>query len=224
MNDLLEAAKLHPAGHIGIASGFLGRYREFDYCVARMVSPPGSSYQYYLSVDICRNFNQMARYFLKNPDFQWLWILGDDHLFSENLLLSLLDRNVDVVTPLCCRRLSPYTVILHTELAQGCGSLPDPWEPIKGKTGLFEWNGTSGNAGMLIRRRVFEAMTDPYFENGKTAPGVGASDLYFWHKLHEMGIKTYLDLDNTIGHISHVAIWPKYNSETGAWFPQVVAP
>ncbi len=224
MSDFQEIAAQYPPGHIGIATDFLGRYREFDYCMARCVSPPNSSFQYYMSVDVCHNFNSMVRHFLKNKDFQWLWILGDDHVFGDNLLLCLLERNVDVVVPLCVRRLHPYIPILHTELDKGCVGLEDPWEPLTGKTGLLEWSGTSGNAGMLIRRHVLEAMTDPYFENGQTASGVGASDLHFWHKLHKMGIKAYLDLDNAIGHLTHMSVWPLYNEETGKWSFQIMAP
>jgi len=208
----------HPPGHTGVASHFLGRYREFDYCLARLISPQNSSYQYYMSVDVCKNFNHMCRHVMKNPDFQWLWILGDDHLFGPDLLINLLNRNVDVVTPLCCRRLHPYFPILHNAPPNGdFSSLPEPWEELKGKSGLFEWDGTSGNAGMLIRRNVLETIPDPWFENGKTWPGVGGSDIYFWHKLHEYGFKTYLDLDYTIGHITHTSIWPEQNEETGEW-------
>lgn len=70
---------------------------------------------------------------------------------------------------------------------------------------------------MLIRRHVLEAMSDPYFENGRTWPGVGGSDIWFWHKLHEYGFKSYLDLDNVIGHITHTSIWPTRDEETGDW-------
>jgi hypothetical protein len=207
----------HPSGHIGIATGFLGRYREFDYCMARTETPQGSSYQYYMSVDVCQNFNLMVRHLIKNPRFQWLWILGDDHLWDANLLLRLLDRQVDAIVPLCCRRLSPYYPILHTSLEKGCVGIEDPWTELKGKTGLFEWKGTTGNAGLLVRRHVFEAMTDPYFENGQNAKGVGASDLHFWHKLLAHGFKPVIDLDNIIGHITHTSVWPEYDEKTGEW-------
>ena len=216
---------VNPAGHIGVASHFLGRYREFDYCLARLLTPQGSSYQYYLGVDVCMNFNQMIRHMMTNANFHWIWILGDDHLFGEDLLLSLLERNVDVVTPLCCRRLNPHTPILHGDMEyKQCASVKDPWEEFSGKSGLLDWPGTSGNAGMLIRRHVLEAMTDPWFENGRTYPGVGAADIYFWHKLHEAGFKTYLDLDNTIGHITHTSVWPDRDEATGKWKAKMISP
>jgi len=226
MVTLPERASAFGPGHIGIASHFLGRYREFDACMARVVSPPGSSYQFYMSVDVCTNFNHMIRRLMKHDNFEWLWILGDDHLFMEDILVNLLERNVDIVTPLCCRRLAPYYPILHRDGAEGidCRSYPEPWNEIKGKTGLMDWTGTSGNAGMLIRRKVLEAMSDPWFENGKVSPGVGASDLYFWHKAHQYGFKTYLDLDNSLGHLTHVAVWPHYTEESGEWFFRMITP
>lgn len=216
----MQFTKDHPPGHIGVATSFLGRYREFDACLERTILPEGSRFQYYMGVDVCLAFNNMCKLTLSEPTNQWLWILGDDHLWSTDLLVNLLAREVDVVTPLCCRRLAPFFPILHgaKDSPNGFG-VPsmDPWELLKGKSGLMEWDGTSGNAGMLIRREVLERMQDPWFENGKTRPGVGGSDLYFWHKLHELGIKPYLDLDNLIGHITHACVWPYRNAETGEW-------
>ena len=158
---------------------------------------------------------------MENPQFEWLWILGDDHLFNPDLLLKLLDRKVDVVVPLCCRRMAPYFPILHNGPDYGpegkWASVKEPWAVLKGKTGLLDWEGTAGNAGMLIRRHVLEAMTDPWFESGKTDPGLSGSDIYFWHKLRQHGFKPYIDLDNIIGHITHTSIWPEQDEETGEW-------
>jgi len=206
--------------HIGVATHFLGRYREFDFCLARLIYPPGSSFQYYMSVDVALNFNHMADFVMNNPEYEYLWILGDDHLFADNLLINLMDRNVDIVTPLCVRRMFPYEPILHygpDHPERPFCSIEKPWDILYGKSGLIEWHGTSGNAGMLIRRTVFEAMSPPYFEPGKTWPGVNGSDIYFWHKAQQAGFKTYLDLDNVIGHITHTSVWPKQDPETGKW-------
>lgn len=218
----------HPPGHIGVASYFLGRYREFDYCLARTEMPQGSASRYYISVDVCHNFNLMCRVLMENPQFEWLWILGDDHLFNPDLLIKLLDREVDVVVPLCCRRMAPYFPVLHNGPDYGpegkWASVTDPWGALKGKTGLLDWEGTTGNAGMLIRRHVLEAMSDPWFESGKTNPGVGGSDIYFWHKLRQQGFKGLIDLDNIIGHITHAAIWPHQDEETGGWTYEMRSP
>lgn len=194
-------------------------------CVTNTERPVGSTCQYYMSVDVCYNFNSMVNTVLEDPEYQWLWILGDDHVWRKDLLLKLLDRNLDVVVPFCLRRTFPYHPILHKR-GDDWDNYQEAWDLLKGKTGLFEWKGSTGNAGMLIRRHVIEAMAKdgPLFQNGKTDPSVGGSDLYFWHRLIEAGYKPVIDLENTIGHITHASVWPRYNPETETWDFQMTAP
>lgn len=208
-----------PPGVVGIASGFLGRYREFDNCADLIWVPKGTVKQWCLGVDPCHHFNEMARELLKEPEREWLWILGDDHVFTQDLLLNLYERNVDIVVPLCLRR-TDFTPVLNQDGKNGFHSIPDSWGELKGKSGLFEWTGVTGNAGMLIRRNVFEKMEPPWFRAGQLHPEFSSSDLYFCKAAQEAGFKIYIDLDNHIGHINHMAIWPR-RDESGDWFVDV---
>jgi hypothetical protein len=52
---------------------------------------------------------------------------------------------------------------------------------------------------MLVRRRVIEAMSYPYFEH--TIPGTG-EDSMFCRKARKLGFKTYLDPDLCVGHMT----------------------
>ena len=211
-------------GVIGVATSFLGRYREFDVSVNRVVAPPGSVREWFMGVNIAFHFNNMIRKMLKG-DYQWVWILGDDHVFQPNLLMRLLERNVDVVVPLCLRRNNPFFPVISGGEEQQYRSLKaDGWDSIKGKSGLMELADlTTGNAGMLIKRHVAETMPGPWFENGKLNPETNGMDIWFCKKVRDHGFSLYLDLDNTIGHLTHVAVWPT-RDENNAYSPDIRTP
>jgi hypothetical protein len=67
---------------------------------------------------------------------------------------------------------------------------------------------------MLIRRRVFDAMTDPWFEAAMTSPVQLGEDLYFCDKaraLHDFAI--HCDLDIVLGHCMTGVVWPVREDE-----------
>lgn len=201
-------------GIIGVASSFLGRYREFDSCLAKVAKPQGTVIEWGLGVNVAYNYNTMIRTLLKEEeDFKWLWILGDDHVFKGDLLLNLLDRDVDVVVPLCLRRSKPFFPVIHGTVKEGF--YPKDFEWLSGKQGLLDVTDIAslGNAGMLVKRHVFEECNKPWFVNGQIHPELNSSDLYFFENLKQNGFKVHLDLDNHIGHLTHVAVWPARDKE-----------
>lgn len=209
--DLNEKVSRMPPGLIGVATGFLGRYREFDACLQVLWQPPKAETIYYIGVDVTRHFNAMVEDTLKNPELQWLWILGDDHVFTQDLLLNLYERNVDIVVPLCLRKNKlPVPILEH----------PDPSKntinAIRGKSGLIPYDGYTGNAGMLIRRAVLGTMEKPLFRAGQRDPGYASPDYFFCEYVKQYGITIHVDLDNHIGHMGHFAIWPR--NEGGEWY------
>lgn len=211
-----------PPGVIGIASSFLGRYREFDVDLSKVYAPPGSLVQWGTGVNIAYNFNQAIRAMLQNPAYKWIWILGDDHVFRQNTLMCLLARKVDMVTPLCLRRSEPYETVLHTCAEDGYKLVR--LKTIAKDTGLLDITAyTLGNAGTLLSRHLCETVPEPWFEVGKTHPEYGGSDLYFCEKVRAAGFKMYLDMDLTIGHLTHAAIWPVRN-DSGDYVPKVIGP
>jgi hypothetical protein len=205
-----------PPGVIGVASGFLGRYREFDWCLDNLWSPPGTLIRWSIGVDVCHNFNDMCRYLIERPEMQWLWILGDDHLFTQDLLLNLMARDLDIVVPLCLRRNGDFSPVFNRGKDGGYATISESWDLIKGKSGLMPWDGTCGNAGMLIRRKVLEGMVPPWFRAGQLSPEYSSPDLYFCQAAQEKEFKIIIDLDNPIGHMDHMGIWPR-RDENGEW-------
>ena len=111
-DDLTKELDTYPPGVVGIASAFLGRYREIDSCLNLVHLPPGTIKQWCLGVDPSHHFNEMCRTVISNPTFQWIWILGDDHVFTTDLWYRLYKHNLDIVVPLCLRR-SGFTPILN---------------------------------------------------------------------------------------------------------------
>lgn len=209
-------------GIIGIATAFLGRYREFDVCVNKVQAPKGTDIVWNMGVNIAHHYNNMVREMLKDDEFQWIWILGDDHTFPSDLLVKLLDRNVDIVIPLCLRRKARFPPVLHSNAE--AGYKPLGFDVLNGKSGLVDITQiTAGNAGMLIRRNVCETMDEPWFENGKTNPEMGGCDLWFCEKARKAGFKIWLDTDNTIGHLTHVAVYP-YRDENNIYGPDIRTP
>lgn len=216
--DWRTIASRYPRGAIGVISSYLGRYREFDVCLSQVQAPNQSAILWHVGINATLNLNETIRGMTK--EHQWLWILGDDHTFKPDILLNLLQRDVDVIVPLCLRRSYPHHHVIHEGKEGFFGRAP--YNFLNGKKGLIDLEGkTIGNAGMLIKRKVLEAIPEPWFEIGKTHPEVMGSDLYFCHKVYEAGFKLFVDTDNPIGHISHMAVWPYQNEKTGEWCAEV---
>lgn len=205
-----------PAGLIGIAASFLGRYREFDQALSKTLIPTNTRTEWYLGLNVAFAFNQLVRVMLNDPILQWIWFLGDDHIWAPSLLENLIRRNVPVVSPLVTKHAPPFDLILK----RFTGGLSDKglehlsWNFLKGKTGLLRLDNMAvGNAGLLVQREVFENIPEPWFTVGYFAPDLGSPDLYFCHLLRTYDIPIYLDTDNTIGHMTHVASFPKRNPD-----------
>lgn len=211
-SELANRINHYPPGIVGIATAFLGRYREFDACLTNAWFPPESEILWCKGVDPCRHFNLMVETMYSNPINQWVWILGDDHTFTQDLWLLLYERNVDIVVPLCLKRDRPPRPLLEN----GPWPTDNYWEWIVGKSGLMDWTGDVGNAGMLIRKHVFDKIEPPWFRAGQVNPGYSSPDLNFCRSAKAAGFKIYVDLDNTIGHIQHFAVWPE-RDEDGNW-------
>lgn len=204
-------------GIIGIPSHHLGRYREFEQCLTSLVLPRGSRVDWGLGQNTAHNMNQFIRSVI-DKDFEWLWIIGDDHVFPPDIVYQLLKRNKDVVVPFCCRRTYPYIPVVHDSFGEDGKWLSVEYDWYKDKSGLVNLNDDSklvGNAGMLIKKKVLESIPDPWFEVGKIHPEFNTPDLWFAKKVAEK-FNLWLDMDHTIGHLSHMAVWP-YQDDDGSW-------
>jgi len=206
--------------------------------VAAIVTDPGPRYNDYVlaligvlnhhrydanlawiaGVDITGGCNEACRKMLEH-DSDWLWLIGDDHVFEPNILQRMLAHNVDVLVPFCLKRAPAFQPVIYgSENPDGSGhsvaEIP--------RQGLFEVY-ASGQAGMLIHRRVLEAMSDPWFETF----GKQNEDLMFSRKIREAGFKIMCDPTIHLGHIALACVWPvwakgnEWNEEEGEWSVRV---
>lgn len=142
--------------------------------------------------------------------------MDDDHVFTEDVLVNLLERDADIVTPLYLRRRAPFLPVLHGDESREYARYN--FNYLKGKSGLVDMtaDGTLPTGGMLIRSHVLKAIPNPWFETGQIDSEYGSWDIYFCEKARKAGFKLYVDTDNCMGHLVTLALWP-VRDEQGNW-------
>jgi len=144
-----------------------------------------------------------------HEEYDWLWIMGDDHAFAPNVLSKLLTHDAPLVVPVCLKRFAPYTPVVYTKKV-GDSSYEPLYLPDAPTEGLIEIV-VAGSAGMLVKREVLEAMERPWFEWTPLS-----EDFVFVEKAKAAGFKIYCDLSARIGHITTATLTPITN-EQGGW-------
>ena len=191
------------SGTIGVMSGELC-HADFALSLMHQQTPPGTKLVWTKGIDIVGNMNSLVR----GMQGDWLWVLGTDHLMNFDCLAKLLAHEVEVVVPLCLKRSPPYDPVVYSHQNEegeyvGYNDLPEH--------GLVPVH-AAGSAGMLIRRSVIEALSEPVF----ASHGGLNEDLSFCARVRdELGIQIWCDVDAPIGHIGSIAVWPKFKD--GQW-------
>ncbi len=211
-------SELHPFGVIAVASGDLARYPGFCVSMVNCLRPPGTAVSWNIGINVAANFNQSIRQML-DSDSEWIWIMGDDHIFNPDTLIKLLDHNLDVVIPTVVRRRPPFIPVLFKEKTPECppGQFPPyQWHELPKEGGLMEVQ-YAGSAGMLIRRHVIESLGDDnWFEIGKLGGDQMNEDTFLCQKIRDAGYKIFVDLDIFMGHITPMCLWPQ-RTKDGSW-------
>ncbi len=57
-------------------------------------------------------FNAIGRAFMDHPQYKWLFLVNDDHMYPIDTIPRLLDHNVDVVSGLYFGRIQPFEPIM----------------------------------------------------------------------------------------------------------------
>jgi hypothetical protein len=195
----------HPPGTIITAAGIQPRYYEFTESLDKLQVPEGTIHLLRRSCDVCMNFNRGTR----EMTGDWIWYLGDDHAFPPDLLFKFLDYHVDVVVPISPCKTAPFMpCVIHgpTDGTIWDDDMPlYTWEELSGDGLLPLPKGDFiGQAGMLVKKHVLDAIGDPWFKAGKIDPGRLAEDLWFCHELQEKGFTVHVDQTTIFDH----------------WFPQ----
>jgi len=208
----------HPKGTVVVPAASLARYAEFWMSLENVVVPYGTKLITVRGADIPYQLNEGVRGMIG----EWVWFLGDDHTFSPDILLKLLDRMVDVVMPVVPRRDSPFVpVLMHGPL--GDCMTRYSWTELP-MTGLFQLpaGDSAGQAGALVRKHVLDQLEDPWFEGGKLTPGRLMEDMYFIKRLHDQGTPIWIDCDQIMPHIANITVTPIRHE--GRWYAGYMGP
>lgn len=208
----------HAPGTVIITAASLARYAEFWLSVETLNVPAGTTLIAARGADIPHQLNEGVR----KMTGAWAWFLGDDHVFDREILLHMLDRELDVVMPVVPRRDPPFVpVLIHGPLAVKMRRYHWTELPV---TGLFQIppGDSAGQAGALVRKSILDKLGDPWFEGGQLTRGRLMEDMYFVHRLHELGVPMFVDCDETMPHIANITITPLRHE--GRWYPGHIRP
>ena len=203
-NAIFFVESKQPAGTIAVITHELSRYADFSISMTSVQAPPHSQILWHKGVEIASGLNMIIRHMIG----EWLFILGDDHVFKPDIIFKLLELDVDIVAPVCSNRTYPHLPVVFKERIEGGKFNRMLWTEIPHNQ-LFEV-AASGTAGMLIRKRVLDAVGDPWFECGQTKSDNLGEDLWFCSKSIDKGFKVHVHSGIAIGHITPATIWPYF--------------
>lgn len=208
----MEDSSTQAVGIIGMACGETARYSECYASLMALEKPPGTVFLQCKSMSIADNFNKIAREFLASSA-QWLFLVNDDHLWAPNTLTKLLAHNVDIVTGLYVARTQPFLPVIFDQTTPEGLVVTRYLSP--GEHGLVPIK-AAGDGCLLIRRKVIEAIADPWWELGKPESDKCCHDVLFSKKVADAGFQMYADLEVTVGHLGLFAIFPQ-RGPNGHW-------
>jgi len=123
--------------------------------------------------------------------------IDSDMTFPQDMVGRLLAHDKDIVATNCARRRMPTGPTARCLEGQLVYSMPE-------STGLEEVE-SIGMGVMLISRKVFESLSEPWFETPWRTDKRGyiGEDVFFCRKARAAGFKIYIDHDvsKEIGHI-----------------------
>jgi hypothetical protein len=115
-------------GTVAVPMSEVGRFAMFTVALAGTKQPAGCHLSVMASASVTENLNSSIR--TMPDDSEWMWILGDDHIWAHDCLLNMLqlmDDNpeADILVPLVVKRNPPWhLVVFHED-----DSLRDPRIP-----------------------------------------------------------------------------------------------
>ena len=201
---------MNPPGLIVVPIGTMTRFTPFWVSLFALSTPKGSHLSLTQGSSVAANLNTAIRQtLLPHSEYQWVWIVGDDHTFQRDIIHRLLQRKKEFVVPICAMRHPPF----HPSVFKAPSMRALTWEEIEAPPALQEIDG-SGYAGGLIRREVFETLKDPWFEI-KTLPngGTWGEDIWFCMKAQQAGFQIWLDTAVNVGHITNTILDPQWTPE-----------
>lgn len=196
---------MHPAGGlIGVIAQESARFSTFAGSLAETDMPDGWETKFRYGWDLADGQNALLQEALDRGK-EWVWLMGDDHVWSPDLLRKLLAHDLDIVIPLCLMRNPPYRPVNWIDIGDGETARLNLDDYPDG--GLVEL-AASGAAGLLIRLSVLDDIPEPWFETGTGITNRVGEDVNFCIKAREAGLRIWCDLDAYLGHSCTSCVWP----------------
>jgi GT2 family glycosyltransferase len=151
--------------------------------------------------------NAVVRAALAQRDIEWIAFIDSDmEIEPEQLdwVIKLLDCELPYVSAKCVMRGFPFDTNAFKSLEP---ALRYRAHEMLSRQGVIKVAAV-GTGAVLIRREVFEAVGDPYFEVGQLDPEDDAEDLHFSLKAAAAGYSPHVDCRTRIGHITRVTLFP----------------
>jgi hypothetical protein len=211
-------------GTVLIPTSEVGRFALFTASLAGTQQPAGVNLDIRCSASVTENTNSCLRD-LRDGD-TWVWLLGDDHVWPPNTLMTLLETmdehpHIDMLVPLVVKRNPPWHAVLfhETDLTYDDGTPAFKvlaWDEIP-SSGVFPVD-ACGSAGMLVRRRVIDGLDDPWFYSTTDSEGrqvILNEDVTFCVRARRAGFTLYATADATMGHLGIFNVRPI--NKDGRW-------
>lgn len=209
-----------PTGELARYNGFWQSRLELDLTGIEIL--PGLSQGLY--IDFLQN--SAVRMMVKKEQelgirFDYLWLLNDDMMMPPQTLRKLIEADKDVVCPIMVQHDVPFDTLFF-DYRQDDGLYHHKYLE-KGQRGLVRGL-AAGGGGMLIKRHVFDAFPDPWWETHWNYPKPGqdgfptrsTEDFDFCRKVEDAGFQIWCDLDCPVGHQTLFTLWPVRQSD-GTW-------
>jgi len=195
-------------GVVGVVCGEQGRWTNFTNAMTYLIRPMGTMVLFEPGVDITKQCNAFINAARQRGD-EWLWIIGDDHVFNPDIILQLLDHDLDVVVPNVLQRSAPFYPVVYDGIREEDGHHMIKYDlPEHGVHEVF----AAGSAGMLIRKQVIDKLPAAPFQRWGATQN---EDLEFCRLTREAGFKIWCDVDTQMAHIGVMNVWPVWSEEYG---------
>lgn len=217
---MLQVRSKYQPGTVGYIQANRPRFQKFFDSMESLIVPLGTGLERASNYNAAHNRNELV----DGIEGEWLWFLDDDHAFQDDTLMKLLDRNVDIIVPLYCRRYAPFEPVIFKKA--------DPikrdfelytWQELSTMSGMIEVAGC-GAGGLLVRKNVFAALEKPYFRVGAShcegwslEKDVIGEDTGFCWAAQQAGFKIHCDLEVPIAHIPDEMLLVPMRQANGAF-------
>lgn len=139
----------------------------------------------------------------------YCFMYDDDLLIEPGALMRLLSHRLSIVGGLYTTRHAPYKPIAGRQFSPP-GVLPRQMINLRAFTPGLQQVDLLGAGCLLVARRVFEAITSPWFDfqAGPTQAEDWPEDAYFCEKARMAGFELALDFDVQAAHVTtRVVTW-----------------